>query len=57
MPDLRGRSLRLAFEEIQALGLTADIKGAGIVASQNPAPGTRVKPGAICQIIGSRQSS
>ncbi len=57
MPDLRGRSLRLAFEEIQALGLTAEIEGAGIVASQHPAPGTKIKPGAICQIIGRRQNS
>ena len=52
MPDLRGRSLRLAFEELQALGLTAEIQGAGIVTEQYPSPGEKISPGSVCRLKG-----
>lgn len=46
MPDLTGLSLKRAGEVCEALGLLPQITGSGLVKSQDPPPGTKVKRGA-----------
>ena len=48
LPDLRGLSAREAVRVLTAIGLTAQLKGSGIVASQSPEPGTPIEPGMAC---------
>jgi cell division protein FtsI (penicillin-binding protein 3) len=48
LPDLRGLSAREALRVLTTIGLTAQLKGNGIVASQSPAPGTSIVPGMSC---------
>jgi cell division protein FtsI (penicillin-binding protein 3) len=45
MPDLRGRSLRHALAVLAPLNLEVEISGHGLVASQDPPPGTSIEPG------------
>jgi len=45
MPNLVGLSLRKAIVELTARGLTAKIEGSGLVMAQQPATGSRMKPG------------
>ncbi|MCL6448694.1 MAG: PASTA domain-containing protein [Armatimonadetes bacterium] len=46
MPDLTGLSVKRAGEVCEALGLQPQITGSGVVKSQDPPPGTKVKRGA-----------
>jgi PASTA domain. len=46
MPDLTGLTLKRAGEVCEALGLMLQITGSGLVKSQDPPPGTKVKRGA-----------
>jgi len=48
LPDLRGLSAREALRVLTAIGMTANLTGNGVVASQSPAPGTPVEPGMAC---------
>jgi cell division protein FtsI (penicillin-binding protein 3) len=48
LPDLRGLSAREALRVLTSIGLTANLTGNGVVASQSPAPGTPVEPGMAC---------
>jgi cell division protein FtsI (penicillin-binding protein 3) len=40
MPDLRGLSARQATAWLAALGVSATIRGTGVVTDQSPAPGS-----------------
>jgi len=48
LPDLRGLSAREALRVLTKIGLTARLSGNGVVASQQPAPGTPIEPGMSC---------
>lgn len=50
LPDLRGLSAREALRALTRIGLTARMKGDGIVSSQKPAPGTPIEPGMACEL-------
>jgi cell division protein FtsI (penicillin-binding protein 3) len=50
LPDLRGLSAREALRVLTRIGLAARLNGAGIVASQTPAAGSAIDPGAICEL-------
>jgi membrane peptidoglycan carboxypeptidase len=47
LPDLRGLSIRSAAARLHALGLQAHLEARGRVASQSPAPGSRVTLGSV----------
>lgn len=49
-PEVRGMSLRKAVTTFRQAGLKTRIRGSGTVQWQSPPPGTRVKPGTICEI-------
>ena len=55
MPDLRGLSGREALHMTAQLGLTAELRGRGIVTDQTPAPGSPVERGGSCAIVLGRQ--
>jgi cell division protein FtsI (penicillin-binding protein 3) len=50
LPDLRGLSAREAVSVLTKLGLTARLKGHGIVTKQSPEPGTPIEPGMIAEL-------
>jgi cell division protein FtsI (penicillin-binding protein 3) len=50
LPDLRGLSAREAVRVLTRIGLGARLIGTGVVASQIPAEGSAVDPGAICEL-------
>jgi beta-lactam-binding protein with PASTA domain len=50
LPDLRGLSAREAVRMLAKMGLTAHLHGNGLVASQMPAAGTPIDPGAMCEL-------
>lgn len=50
MPDLRGLSLREAALTAARHGLSVDIHGSGVVASQSPLPGIVLEPGMTCSL-------
>jgi len=50
LPDLRGLSARDALRVLTKIGLTARLKGDGVVTSQIPAPGTPIEPGMPCEL-------
>jgi cell division protein FtsI (penicillin-binding protein 3) len=50
MPDLRGRPMRQALTSLQNTGLAVSIRGSGIVAQMEPAPGTQIMPGQPVQL-------
>jgi cell division protein FtsI (penicillin-binding protein 3) len=50
VPDLRGLSAREALRVLTKIGLTARLSGSGVVASQQPEPGTRIEPGMSCTL-------
>ena len=50
LPDLRGLSAREALRVLTAIGLTVQVTGNGVVASQSPAPGTPIEPGMACSL-------
>ncbi|MEM1041080.1 MAG: PASTA domain-containing protein [Bacteroidota bacterium] len=47
MPDLRGLSARQAAGWLAALGVAAQLRGAGVVADQSPAPGSPLPETAV----------
>lgn len=47
MPDLRGLSARQAAAWLAALGVTAQVRGAGVVTDQAPAPGSDLPAAAL----------
>jgi hypothetical protein len=50
MPDLRGFSLREAALLAARHGLSVEMRGSGVVASQAPLPGTPIEPGMSCSL-------
>ena len=50
MPDFRGYGLRAVVRACSNLDLKLKVNGSGLAVRQIPAPGTRVKPGEICQV-------
>jgi cell division protein FtsI (penicillin-binding protein 3) len=50
LPDLRGLSARDALRVLTKIGLTARIRGNGVVATQTPPPGTPIEPGMACEL-------
>ncbi len=56
VPDVRGKSLRMAVAEISKLGLQTEALGSGLVIEQSPAPASRVEPGAKVMVKLSRRS-
>jgi cell division protein FtsI (penicillin-binding protein 3) len=50
VPDVRGKSLRMALSELSKLGLQVKASGSGIALDQFPAPGTKVVPGSKISI-------
>jgi membrane peptidoglycan carboxypeptidase len=55
VPDLTGMSAREALRELARLGLTARMRGTGVVVQQNPPPGTPLEPGATCTLVLNRR--
>lgn len=55
MPDLHGLSAREALRMAAELGLSAHMRGDGVVAGQAPAPGTPVERGGSCELTLERQ--
>ena len=45
VPDLRGRTLREAAAEASALGMVLSVEGSGLIRSQEPLPGARIRRG------------
>lgn len=55
MPDLRGRSLRLALGALAPLRVGVELAGHGIVLAQVPEPGAAVEPGTTARLtLGGR---
>ena len=55
LPDLTGMSAREALRELARLGLTARMRGAGVVVQQNPPAGSPLEPGATCTLVLNRR--
>jgi len=54
VPDIRGIPLRDAVKKLTATGLDFEITGSGIVITQTPPPGKRVRPGTVTHIVADR---
>jgi cell division protein FtsI (penicillin-binding protein 3) len=50
VPDVRGLSAREATRALARLGLTARMRGDGLVVEQVPEPGTPLEPGMLCTL-------
>ncbi|MDH4069572.1 MAG: PASTA domain-containing protein, partial [Ignavibacteria bacterium] len=50
VPDLRSVSVRRAMNRAAHEGLTLSVRGSGIVVSQSPGAGEKVKRGAVVQV-------
>ena len=50
VPNLKGKSLKKAIGIINQTGLKIKIEGSGRVVSQNPKPGTVLRPNDICWV-------
>jgi cell division protein FtsI (penicillin-binding protein 3) len=50
MPDLTGKSLRLALTLLAAHDLDIAVSGRGLVVRQTPSPGTPLAPGGFCRL-------
>ena len=55
MPDLRGMSARDALRTLGKLGLTARLRGRGLVVEQTPAPGMPFERGVTCALVLDRE--
>lgn len=55
MPDLRGRLLREAKATLLHAGASVGLLGGGVVAAQEPPPGTPLRPGLACELVGSER--
>jgi cell division protein FtsI/penicillin-binding protein 2 len=53
MPDFTGRFVRDAKAWLLKADLTVRVRGAGTVATQDPPPGTPLRPGLACSLVGS----
>ena len=51
VPDFTGKSLRQVAREVIAHQLKVRFTGSGTVIGQRPQPGSRVKPGAVCEVF------
>ena len=51
MPDLSNYSIKDAVNVLSKLGIRYKMKGTGMVMSQSPAPGTKIKKGQICSLL------
>ena len=56
-PDLRGLSARDAVRILARLGLTADVRGVGVVVDQQPAPGSPIEGGTAATLTLDRAAS
>jgi len=57
IPDLRGMSARDALRTLARLGVTARLRGHGLVIDQNPVAGTLLEPGITCTLVLEREPS
>ena len=55
IPDLTGMSAREALRELARAGLTARMRGAGVVVEQDPPAGSPLEPGATCTLVLNRR--
>lgn len=55
LPDFRGLSARDVVRMVTHIGMTAKLSGEGFVIAQDPAPGSPIEPGAICEVRLARQ--
>jgi cell division protein FtsI/penicillin-binding protein 2 len=55
VPDLRGMSARDALRTLARLGVTARLRGHGLVIDQNPVAGTLLEPGITCTLVLERE--
>ncbi|WP_051585757.1 stage V sporulation protein D [Caldanaerobius polysaccharolyticus] len=55
VPDLTGKTLREAMDQLNAYGIKVSISGDGIVIGQTPPAGTKVKRGTVVHLILSQQ--
>jgi len=51
IPKLLGLSVREALQKLAVLGIEANVKGSGVVVSQDPAPTVKIKNGMTCYLI------
>jgi cell division protein FtsI (penicillin-binding protein 3) len=51
MPDLSNYSIKDAVNVLSKLGVRYKMEGTGMVMSQSPAPGTKIKKGQICSLL------
>ncbi len=49
-PDFSGKSLRSVLEESAAAGLLVEVRGSGLARSQDPPPGTPVRPHTLLRV-------
>jgi cell division protein FtsI/penicillin-binding protein 2 len=56
-PDLRGTSAREALRTLAQLGLSARMKGRGVVVEQTPEPGTPLERGITCTLVLDRDAA
>ena len=57
VPDFRGLGAREAMRAVAQLGMTARLRGAGIVIEQQPEPGSPIEPGTMATLILERRVS
>jgi len=57
LPDFRGRGAREAMRAIARLGMTARVRGAGVVVDQQPAPGSPIERGTTATLTLERRVS
>ena len=50
VPDITGKPLRLAVQNLVQANLNVKVTGSGIVQSQDPMPGSMIAFGTICEI-------
>ncbi len=55
LPDLTGMSAREALRELARLGLSARMRGTGVVMQQHPPAGSPLEPGATCTLVLNRR--
>ena len=57
LPDFRGLGARDVMRAVAQLGMTARLRGAGIVVEQQPAPGSPIEPGTLTTLTLERRIS
>ena len=57
VPDMRGLGARDAMKAIARIGMKAQIRGAGVVVDQRPAPGSAIEPGTTATLTLERRIS